>query len=85
MQNVENTQITIKNFGNNKTVDSVEDLKRIFDEEYRGDSISIAYTKKETGMKIIIHVSVDTSGQANRSYGTKEPLDYEAINTAIYQ
>jgi hypothetical protein len=83
--NGKDTKITIKNFGDNRTVDTVEDLKKTFDEEYRDVSISITYIKKDTGMKIIIHVTVDSSGQASRSYGTKEPLDYEAIKNAIYQ
>ena len=43
------------------------------------------YIKKENGMQMIIYVSVDPTGKANKTYGDKEPLDFNFIQVQIGQ
>jgi hypothetical protein len=75
--------ITIKDFGNVKELDTVEDLQNALENEYRKKSISVTYLKASTGMRMIINVTVDELGQAKRSYGTRELLDFNLIRRDI--
>jgi hypothetical protein len=77
------TKLKIKNFGNDKEYESVDELRAALSDEYRGTHVSVVYPVKPTGMLRTVYVSVCDAGTVSETYGEGEPLDFTRISETI--
>ena len=78
-------RIMVKTVGKCSSLDSVDDLKVVFEEQYRDMTVTLNYVRKSTGMKVITHISIDSDGLARRRYGKQEPIDFDKLRKEIDQ
>jgi hypothetical protein len=74
--------IKIKDFGKDKVVGSVSELKDALSNEYKSQHISIVY-KLPSGITRQAYISVTNEGEVKETYGAKGPVDFEKIEKEI--
>lgn len=75
------SEITIRNFGNDTVVQSINELKGALMNNYQGQHVSIVFTRP-SGLKKIIFVSVTDS--VVRDTYSNEIVDFDAVSKEIY-
>lgn len=76
--------IKIKDFGNDRPFDTLEQLKCTLAAEYRGKHITIVYSTKPHGMNRPVFVSVSDSGEVFHSNRDGELVDFGTIQQNLH-
>lgn len=76
--------LKIKNFGNDRCFETVDELKDVLKREYRGRDTSVVYQSKPNGMFSTVFVSVGKDGVVRDSYGSQPEIDFGAIEAALF-
>lgn len=68
----------IRNFGNNRVVDTIEQAEAVLSSEYRGKHVTLQF-KKRNGMLTPIFVSVTEQGEVFHTNKEGEKVDFALI------
>lgn len=71
----------IKNFGNNRVVDTIEQAEAVLSSDYRGKHVSLQF-KKKSGMLTSVFVSVTEQGEVLLTYMEGAKVDFSLIEQA---
>lgn len=71
--------LKIKDFGCDKLFQSVDELKGVLSEQYKGKHVTIVYPLK-SGIHRMLLVSINAEGCVNETYGQQRLIDFAAIN-----
>lgn len=71
----------IKDFGNNRVVETVEQAEAVLSSEYKGKHVSLQF-KKKNGMLTAVFVSVTEQGEVFHTYKEGEKVDFPLIEMA---
>lgn len=69
----------VRNFGNDASCGSIEELRSVLVERYTGMSVSIAFPSAKTGIKKTLFVDVDSNGNLCESYGQMVEVNFGEI------
>ena len=75
--------LKLKDFGHDRELSSVEELKETLIRDYQGQSVSIVYATRPHGMLRTVFVDVSADGTVTESYGAQRPVDFEAIEAHV--
>lgn len=71
----------IKNFGNNRVVDTIEQAEAVLSSDYRGKHVSLQF-KKKNGMLTSVFVSVTEQGEILHTYKEGAKVDFSLVEQA---
>lgn len=79
---VNNTLITIKDFGRDREFDSFEEFEIVLIKDYKEKHVTIVYPLP-SGILRTTYVSIDKSGSVRRAYGDQSRFDFSEIKNLL--
>ena len=72
--------LKIKNFGNDRAVDSVTELQDALRTDYKGMHVSIVYSAKPHGMSRVVLVTVNDAGVITHTNNGTGPVTFDELD-----
>lgn len=83
MSSFDDAVFKIKSFGNDKLCRDINELVDTLMNEYRDQSVSVLYKKRDTGMTRIVFVDVEAT-QIRYSYGDGSVVDFQELEQEAF-
>lgn len=81
MSNQSKGVFEIRNFGNNRVVDTIEQAEAVLSSDYRGKHVSLQY-KDKNGMLTVVFVSVTEQGEVFHTNKEGVKVDFSLVEQA---
>lgn len=75
--------LKIKDFGRDVEFNSVSELRKSLEENYKNNHVTILYTSKPHGLTHSVFVSVKDDGSITKTYGNQEFVDFREIESNL--